>query len=149
MNRQSAIAFASWLRVAHPRLYAQAAKRADVSLAVREENERYNNNNNLGLIDIQPAATQKTGWLDTFMKTAAGLGTTYLSLKNQRDQMQINIERAQMGLQPIDIGGTPIITTEVKLPPETVDKITASAGLQINKILLFGGAAVALFFFMR
>ena len=105
MNTRAAIQFASWLRIAHPRLYAQAAERADISLAIRNEN------NNLGFIDVQSGPTEKSGWLNTFMKTAAGLGTTYLSLKNQRDQMKINIERAQMGLAPIDIGGTPIINS--------------------------------------
>lgn len=146
MNTRAALQFASWLRVEHPKLFRQAADRADISLELRNEKAI---NRGLGQIELEPAVTEKTGWLETFMKTAAGLGTTYLTLKNQRDQMKINIERAQVGLNPIDVAGQPIITTEVVLDPSTVDKITQSAGLQVNKVLLWGGVAAAAFFLLR
>ena len=78
------------------------------------------------------------------------VGTTYLSLKNQRDAMKLNLARAEQGLPPVDAGVTaPIIRTEIDLPPDVIDKLTSTAGLQINKILLFGGVALALFFIMK
>ncbi len=157
MEIRAALNFANWLRIEHPKLFRQAANRADISLELRNERAM---NNGLGQwetyidpyaapIDVQPAPTEKTGWLETFMKAAAGLGTTYLTLKNQRDQLQINIERAKIGLDPIDITAQPIITTQIQLDPSTVDKITASAGFQVNKVLLWGGVAAAAFFLLR
>lgn len=86
-------------------------------------------------------------------KVTTGLmavGTSYLTLKNQRDAMKLNLARAEQGLPPVDAGITaPVIRTEIDLPPDVIDKLTSTAGLQINKILLFGGAALALFFIMK
>ena len=130
MSTKSALDFAAWLRANHPKIYHASVKAADREVAVKA--------NGLGQATVGPPELEaKTGWWETFAQTAAGLGSTYLSLKNQRDQMRINIERAQNGLPPLDIASTPIITTEVQLPPQTIEKITASAGTQINKILLF------------
>ena len=146
MNTRAALNFANWLKIEHPKLFRQAADRADISLALRNERAV---NRGLGQIEVEPAPTEKTGWLETFMNVAAGLGTTYLTLKNQRDQLKINIERAKIGLDPIDITAQPIITTQIQLDPDTVDKITASAGFQVNKVLLWAGVAAAAFFLLR
>ena len=47
-------------------------------------------------------------------------------------------------------GLAPVIRTQIELEPELIDKITGSAGVQVNKMLLFGAAAVvAIMLFMR
>ena len=123
MNTRAALAFASWLRINHPKLFFQAAERADIAVEVRNERAA---GNGLGQT-IVPETTAKTGWADTFMKIVGGLGATYLSLDAQKKQLEINIQRAQMGLSPIDVAGNPVLTTEVVLDAGTVDKITQSA----------------------
>lgn len=156
MNTRVALEFASWLRVNHPKLFRQAAERADIAVEVRNERAAGRGVGLQGLgvhpsdVSIAPTVEEKpTGWFDTFMKAAAGLGATYFSLDAQKKQLEINIQRAQMGLSPIDVAGNPVITTEVVLDAGTVDKITKSAGVQINKILLFGGLAAAAFFLLK
>lgn len=148
MNTRAALAFASWLRVNHPKLFRQAAEKADIAVEVRNERAAGRGLRGLGLT-APTETTEKTGWFDTFMKVAAGLGATYFSLDAQKRQLEINIQRAQMGLDPIDVAGNPVITTEVVLDAGTVDKITRSAGVQINKVLLFGGLAAAAFFLLK
>lgn len=148
MNVRAALEFASWLRINHPKLFRQAAEKADLAIEIRNERAA---GRGLGQIVGPPApeTTDKTGWFETFMKIAGGLGATYFSLDAQKKQLEINIQRAQMGLSPIDVAGNPVITTEVVIDASTVDKITKSAGLQINKILLFGGLAAAAFFLLK
>lgn len=154
MSAKSAIEFANWLKKAHPRLYNQAAAIADEKAnaasnvpAVAIERGRIPGANDNALSGL--AAEDNGGWFSTFIGAAATLGGTYLNLKNQRDQLKINLQRAQIGLAPIDVVGTPILTARVELPPDTIDKITQSAGMNINKILIFGGLAVAAFFFLK
>lgn len=151
MSERSALQFAAWLKETHPQIYKRAAKAADIAVANHTE-ANANALNGLGIVvgeQVGPPAPEKSGWFSTFLKSAAGLGTTYLTLKNQQDQMDLNIQRAQMGQPPLNIAQQPIFTTQVQLPPETVNKITASAGMQINKMLLFGGVALAAFLLLR
>lgn len=145
---RSALEFADWLRINHPKLFRQASIRADIAMELRSQQ---NQANGLGVhpADVDLSVSQSGSWVDTFMQVAGGLGATYLSLDAQKRQLKINIERAQIGLPPIDVAGSPVLTTEVQLDAATVSKITQSAGLQINKLLLFAGAGLAIFFFMR
>jgi len=134
MNAQAGIEFAKWLKTTHPKIYAQAVAAADGATLPPAP----------GLADKHGG-----GWLNTFVNTAGSLGAAYLQLKNQRDQMKINLERAKMNQPPIDIAGAPVLTTNVQLAPETVSQITASAGMNINKILVVGAAALAVFMIFR
>lgn len=137
MNAQSAIEFAKWLKVTHPKIYAQAVATADEATGGN------------GAPGLGQATEEKSGWLDTFMKTVGSAGSTYLQLKNQRDQLKINLQRAQAGMEPIDVAGAPVITTQVQLPPETVSQITRSAGMNVNKILMFAGVGLVAYMLLR
>jgi hypothetical protein len=131
--------FLTWLDKNHPDLYDAVVGK----IMAREVSGQF------GQIVGPPAPETESLW----SKITSGLlavGTTYLTLKNQRDAMKLNLARAEQGLPPIDPGITaPVIRTEIDLPPEVIDKLTSTAGLQINKILLFGGAALAFFFIMK
>lgn len=121
----SEIAFAEWLRRRHPRIYQRAVAYADAPTGGR------------GLAGL--GEEEDEGWWSKLLKGAAALGSTYLALKNQRDQLELNIERARAGQPPVDVAGNPVLTTEVQVSPEVVEKITQSAGRNVNKVLLFGG----------
>lgn len=172
MNSRNALQFATWMRARHPKLYKAAKLHADKTVGRRGRRRRRRGSRaplviqkqkpTIGPSWYRPATTpvqlrglgaenttEKEGWLSKFMGFVGSAGSTYLSLKNQRDLLKMNMERAAQGLPPIDIETTgPIIRTEVALPDDVVDKITASAGMNINKILLFTGIGVAAYFLL-
>lgn len=65
MDVRAAINFANWLSLEHPKLFRQAAERADLAMELRNARA---GNRGLGIIDVEPAPTEKTGWLDTFFE---------------------------------------------------------------------------------
>jgi len=132
--QRARLQFATWLKKTNPGLYQAAVERANAStFGAAEETEG------------------ESSWWQKLVGGIAAAGTTYLTLKNQRDAMKINLERAQTGLPPIDAGtSAPVIKTQIDLPPDVVNKITQSAGTNINKMLMFGAAAIgAVMLFMN
>ena len=122
--------FLTWLQDKHPQLYN----------AVMEKMERAERQQQLsGLGQTENGES----WWQKLSGGLLAVGSTYLSLKNQRDAMKLNLARAEQGLPPVDPGITaPVIRTEIDLPPDVVEKITGTAGTQVNKMLLFGAAAI-------
>lgn len=130
---QARIDFAKWLKSEHPALFAKAVAAAA------------NSETTLKGLGEEP----KESFWSKFTKAAAGLGTTYLALKNQRDAMKINLERAQQGQPPIDVAtSAPVVRTQVELSPQMRQELTSTAGEGINKTLLLIGAGVAAFLFI-
>ena len=84
-------------------------------------------------------------------KGLTGLGTTYLALRNQREVLKINLERAKTGQPPIDIASTaPVIRTQIEIDPALASKLASGIGGGINTtmmMLLAGG--LVLFLFMK
>ncbi len=88
-------------------------------------------------------ASEGESFWDKLSGNLTKLGTTYLTLRNQKEAMEINLERARQGMPPLDIATTaPVVRTQIDLPPDVVNRITSEAGTGLNKILLFGGIAV-------
>lgn len=133
MSAQSRIDFAQWLKNEHPAIFQRAVK-------IASQGET------LGALGAETG-----GFWSKFSTAALGLGTTYLALKNQRDAMKINLERAQQGQPPIDVAtSAPVVRTQVDMSPELTQKLVSTAGAGINKTLLLAGAGIlALLFFMR
>jgi len=127
--------FADWLKTNHPELFRKAVAIAEQKTSTLE---------GLGEKD-------SGGFWTRFSTAAVGLGTTYLALKNQRDAMKINLQRAQSGLPPIDVAtSAPVVKTQVDLSPELTNRLVSTAGEGINKtLLLLGAAGVAAFLFLR
>lgn len=125
------VQFADWLKKTHPEIFKRAVKIAE-------------SGNQLGLMG-PPANGGGNGFWSKFSKAAAGLGTTYLALKNQRDMMKLNLERARQGQPPIDPAtAAPVVRTQVDVSPELTERLVAGAGRGLNTTLLFAGAAVLL-----
>lgn len=127
--------FADWLKTNHPEIFQRAVAIAENTTATLE-----------GLGEENGG-----GFWSKFTTAALGLGTTYLALKNQRDAMKINLERAKAGQPPIDMAtSAPVVRTQVDLSPELTSRLISTAGEGINKTLLLAGAGVvALLLFMR
>jgi hypothetical protein len=130
MSAQSRLDFAQWLKNTHPDIFNRAIK-------IASQNET------LGALGAE------NGFWSKFTTAAMGLGTTYLALKNQRDAMKINLERAQQGQPPIDIATTaPVIRTQIDMSPELTNKLVSTAGAGINRTLMLAGAALLAAFFI-
>lgn len=137
MNQaQARLQFADWLKTEHPALFQRA-------VAIAENSTPDSLPPGLG--------AEGEGFWSKFSKAALGLGTTYLALKNQRDAMKVNLQRAQAGQPPIDVAtSAPVIKTQVDLSPELTQRLVSTAGAGINKTLMMVGVGlVALLFFMR
>ena len=133
-HAQARIDFAQWLKNEHPGIFNRAVKAAANSEAT------------LSSLGEKHA---ESFW-SKFSKAAAGLGATYLALKNQREAMKINLARAQAGQPPIDVAtSAPVIRTQVDMSPELTQRLVSTAGEGINKTLLLAGAGVAAFLIMR
>jgi len=121
------VQFADWLKQEHPMLFQRAIAEASKSTLGQETTQ-------------QPT---KSFW-QKFTEAAAGLGTTYLSIKNQQDMMKLNMQRAQQGLPPIDAAtAAPVVRTQVDVSPQLAQKLVDTAGEGINKTLLLAGVAIA------
>jgi len=132
MSTAARVQFADWLKTEHPELFRKAVAAASKSELGQETTQ-------------QPT---KSFW-QKFSEAAAGLGTTYLSLKNQRDAMKMNLERAKQGLPPIDAAtAAPVVRTQVDVSPQLAQKLVDTAGEGINKTLLLAGLAIAAGFFL-
>ena len=130
---QARIDFAQWLKNNHPVIFEKA-----IAIASNSEN-------GLGALGAE------NGFWSKFTTAALGLGTTYLALKNQRDAMKINLERAQQGQPPIDMAtSAPVVRTQVDMSPELTTRLVSGVGAGLQTPLIIAGIGlVALLFFMR
>lgn len=138
---QARLQFANWLQETHPEIFARA-------IAIAENST----NSGLGIHEATAGTTVTTGgsFWEKFTSAAVGVGTTYLTLKNQRDAMKINLERAQVGLPPIDMAtSAPVIRTQVDLSPELTTRLVSNVGSVFQPMLIAGAAILAFFLFSR
>lgn len=126
------LAFLTWLRKNHPRVYADAVG-ASAQMG--------------GIMDTISGALSKID----FGKISDGVakaGTAYLAVKSQKDLLKLNLERAKTGLPPLDstdYGIAPTVRTEIDVDPRL------AAGLRDSMMmpLLFGGLALAAVLLLR
>lgn len=88
-------------------------------------------------------------WASDLFKLAKDAIPAYLAYDAQKDIMEMNIERAKQGLDPVDPGLTaPQIRVIHDVPPEVQQQISAFKMGGMN-ILLWGALAVGAFFVVR
>lgn len=89
----------------------------------------------LGDDTTAPAASS---WWDQLSTAATSLGTAYLAYKGQQNVLATNIQRANMGLPPIDpTTGAPTVRTTVALSPQLMARLQDTGSL-----VLYAGLAV-------
>jgi hypothetical protein len=142
MNGQARLQFVTWLKNKYPNLYYAAMDQAEMA------------GGNLAGLGFDPSAivtaTSEPSIWERFSAGALALGSTYLSLQNQRDEMKLNLARAEQGLPPIEAGSTgPVLRTEIDLSDDVVEKIVAGAGVNINKVLIFAAVGLGAFMLLR
>lgn len=165
------VQFANWLKTEHPQVFDEALQLARSSAAgqaalfrekMQAQQAGVTTGNQLGqwdlsfldpvtMPDLSVPVEEKSFW-QKFAEGALAGGMTYLTLKNQRDAMKINLDRAQAGLPPIDVAtSAPVIKTVVDIEPSLARELTSNIGAGINRNMLIIGAVglVVLFFMMR
>lgn len=132
---QARIQFADWMNRTYPDLWNAAIRTAETKSGPAPS----------GLGEETTSFWQKVGTALT------GLGTTYLTLKNQRDAMEINLQRAQQGLPPIDMAtSAPVIRTQIDIDPALATKLASNLGSSVTRnMMIIGAVALAALFFMR
>ena len=124
--------FLTWMQNRHPELYAEAFEAASNS-----------NLSGLGQTTAEPTPTY-TSLVDKIV----ALGSGYLTYTMQKKIINMNIERAKMGLPPIDIaaaGAAPVIQTEVNISPAMIASLKESLGGGMQQIGLIIAVALGAF----
>lgn len=132
--------FLTWMQNKHPDLYAAAINEAS--------NGRLSGMGQMGppspTVEPVPAYT-------SIVDKIVALGSGYLTYTMQKKIINMNIERAKMGLPPIDIaaaGAAPVVQTEVNISPAMIASLKESLGggmQQIGLLIAVGLGAFLLF----
>lgn len=128
--------FLTWAQNKFPDLYAAAIKAAS--------------NGQLSGLGVHDTAETPPAY-DSIVDKIVALGGGYLTYTMQKKIINMNIERAKMGLPPIDIaaaGAAPVVQTEVNISPAMMDSLKQSLGggmQQIGLLIAVGLGAFLLF----
>lgn len=130
MSVQSQAQFLTWLKKWNPSLYSATLERADQAT--------------LGFLGEEQSLWSK------IVNGVSSLGTTYLALRNQKELLELNLERAKAGQPPLDAGATaPVVRTQIDLPPDIMAQLSQGAANTTNKILLYGGGGLLAFLLLK
>lgn len=126
--------FIDFLKKSHPRLYRVAMQKAAKVVGAQSLS-------GMGDIDWGNLFTNIT---DAVSKAAPAV----LQLKQQKDLMKVQLQRAKAGQPPIDPGtyaqyATPSTAVSAEAPYSGFNVQTYAGGLPMSKILTFGGIALA------
>lgn len=135
---QSRAQFLEWLKETHPNLFRGALKYAETW---REgEADRQGNPGTIsGLGQTQAGTVEPTSFWGKLSEGITALGTAYLGYKGQKNVLEMNLQRAQMGLPPIDPAtGAPTVRTSVSLSPEIMARLN-DTGTTVRNLMLWGG----------
>lgn len=138
--------FVTWLKNTHPELYAEAVKRTE---AWREKMAAASGRP-ATIEGLNETTGESQSWWEKLTETVTTLGTSYLSYKNQQDAIEINLERAQQGLPPIDMSqSAPVVRTQIDVTPEIAERLRQTSGEVMKKTLLIAGAGLAAVLLLR
>lgn len=136
---QARLQFATWLKEKHPDIYSAALRRAE-----KWRREWGEARGNAATLEGLGAEGETQSFWDKFREGVTTLGTTYLTYKTQRDAMDLNMTRAEQGLPPIDTSfAAPVVRTQIDLTPEVATRLQETGTDMLQKVLIFGGLAVA------
>ncbi|RPH75972.1 hypothetical protein EHM76_00390 [bacterium] len=129
--------FLTWLKSVNHDLFKAALKHAETEKA----NFAAQTGNPAALSGLGENGEPKTWW----QSLAEGLttaGTAYLAYKGQKANIDLNLQRAQQGLPPIDYSRytAPTVRTQVDVSPEILARLREGG---TNTLLLIGGVAAA------
>jgi hypothetical protein len=139
--------FLDWLRAYNPGLFRAAIKHAEAW----KEGVKANGGSPVALSGVALGDTDSTTWWQKLTDGITSMGTAYLAYEGQKNIIQLNTQRAQQGLPPLDpVTGAPTIRTSVGLSPELMARLQSGgswliigavgiAGLMLLNSILKGG----------
>lgn len=88
------------------------------------------------------AVAEPKNWWQSLAEGITQAGTAYLAYKGQKAAIDLNLQRAQQGLPPIDVSRytAPTVRTQVDVSPEILARLREGG---TNTLLLVGGIAAA------
>lgn len=138
LNREK---FVAWLQEFSPGIAIAAAKHADAATQAA----------GLGQVTTTVSEPAATGWFDSFMTKAGELGSQFLAYRTQKQILDIQIERAEAGLPPLETSQL-APTIKVETTPEATRQITSAIGTGLKTLatpLLIAAAGIGLLLFLK
>lgn len=138
--------FLTWLKQTSPNTFRHALRVAENAKAHFEAQT----GNPAALSGVGLTTDKNTGvtveesknWWQALAEGITSAGTAYLAYKGQKAAIDLNLQRAQQGLPPIDVSRytAPTVRTQVDVSPEILARLRESG---TNTMLLVGGIAAA------
>lgn len=94
-------------------------------------------------------ATESETWWQKLSSGLTAMGSAYLGYQTQKDLIELNMQRAEQGLAPLENTIAPTVRTEVALDPAIVQRLQESATAGLSNMLLIGGVVLGAFFLMK
>ena len=133
--------FLTWLKRTSPMTFQHALKVAETAkshFVAQSGNPRALS----GLGENTDGTVSTKTWWQSLAEGITQAGTAYLAYKGQKANIDLNLQRAQQGLPPIDYSRytAPTVRTQVDVSPEILARLREGG---TNTLLLVGGIAAA------
>lgn len=138
--------FLTWLKQREPVVFRQALQHAETAKAhfvAQSGNPAALSGLGLTTTKEGGAVVESKNWWQSLAEGITQAGTAYLAYKGQKAAIDLNLQRAQQGLPPIDVSRytAPTVRTQVDVSPEILARLREGG---TNTLLLVGGIAAAL-----
>ena len=137
--------FLTWLKRSNPAVFRSALKHAETAkahFAAQSGNPAALSGLGWTMGENGTLVAENKNWWQTFAEGITQAGTAYLAYKGQKAAIDLNLQRAQQGLPPIDVSRytAPTVRTQVDVSPEILARLREGG---MNTMLLVGGIAAA------
>jgi hypothetical protein len=137
--------FLTWLKQRHPDVFRHAlnvAETAKAHFAAQSGNPAALSGLGYTMSADGTAVAEPKSWWSSLAEGITQAGTAYLAYKGQKAAIDLNLQRAQQGLPPIDATRytAPTVRTQVDVSPEIMARLREGG---MNTALLIGGGILA------
>ena len=143
--------FLTWLKRTSPLTFQHALKVAETAkahFAAQSGNPGALSGVGWTMGSNGTAVAEPKNWWQSLAEGITSAGTAYLAYKGQKAAIDLNLQRAQQGLPPIDVSRytAPTLRTQVDVSPEILARLREGG---TNTLLLVGGIAAAVLLLPR
>lgn len=137
--------FLTWLKQTNPVVFREGlkvAERAKAHFVAQTGNPAALSGVGLSSLGDGTTVAESKSWWQSLAEGITQAGTAYLAYKGQKASIDMNLQRAQQGLPPIDYSryNAPTVRTQVDVSPEILARLREGG---TNTLLLVGGIAAA------
>jgi hypothetical protein len=137
--------FLTWLKETHPTVFRAALEHAETAkahFAAQTGNPGALSGLGWTMGADGTAVAEPKSWWSSLAEGITQAGTAYLAYKGQKANIELNLQRAQQGLPPVDYSRytAPTVRTQVDVSPEILARLREGG---MNTMLLIGGVLAA------